>query len=170
MTQTFFEMQAKTKQVNIYFFTFTGNSRKIAEIVAEEFSAEVREIKGPKLPYVAWLLLSFFPYLGVKIDAQPPTDDEIILCFPKWTFNCPPVTAFLKKHAEGRKIRMIISYGGFDERRYAEFYKKFALRCGARGVDWLLVKRRELKESTEKVRNEIKKWLKSANGSFDAFL
>ncbi|KUJ94715.1 MAG: hypothetical protein XD40_0036 [Archaeoglobus fulgidus] len=146
--------------MNLYFFTFTGNSRKIAEMVADELAVELREIKSLRLPYIAWLLLSFVPCMAVKIDVQPPTGKEIILCFPKWTFNCPPVTAFLKKFAKGREIRMIICYGGFDERRYAEFYKSFALKCGAKKADYLLVKRRELRENTEKVRDNIKKWLK----------
>lgn len=150
----------KTKHVNLYFFTFTGNSRKIAEMVADELAVELKEIKSLRLPYVAWLLLSFIPYLGVKIDVQPPKGKEIILCFPKWTFNCPPITTFLKKFAKGIEIRMIVCYGGFDEKRYAEFYKNFAMKCGARKADYLLVKRRELKENPEKVKSEIKRWLK----------
>ncbi len=146
--------------MDLYFFTFTGNSRKIAEMVADELGSELREIRSYKLPYIAWLLLSFVPYLGVKINTQPPADSKIILCFPKWTFNCPPVTTFLKKFARGREIRMIICYAGFDEKRYAEFYKKFALKCGASKADYLLVRRRELRENPERVKADIKKWLR----------
>ncbi len=93
--------------MEIYYYTFTGNSRRIAEILASEFGGEMREIKSYKLPYIIWLILSFIPFLGVKIDTQPPSGSEIVLCFPKWTLNCPPVTTFLRRYAESRKIKMV---------------------------------------------------------------
>jgi len=147
--------------VEIYYYTFTGNCRKIAEILASEFGGWVREIKSYKLPYIVWLILSFIPYFGVKIDTQPSSGREIVLCFPKWTLNCPPVTAFLRRYAESRKIKMVICYGGFDERRYAEFYRRFALKCGALTVDTMLVKRRELKENEEAVKKKLIDFIKS---------
>lgn len=137
--------------MNLYFYTFTGNCRKIAEAVAKKTGIKPREIKTYNLPYIIWLMLSFIPYLGVKISAEEPDDSRIILCFPKWTLNCPPVTSFIRKFARGRKILMIICYGGFDERRYAEFYRKFAIRCGAVEAEYLLVKRRELENEMERV-------------------
>jgi len=142
--------------VNLYFYTFTGNSRKIAEIVAKETGVKPREIRTYNFPYIIWLMLSFIPYLGVRISAEEPDCSKIILCFPKWTLNCPPVTSFLRKFAKGRKILMIICYGGFDEKRYAEFYRKFAIKCGALEAKYLLVKRRKLEEKVEK----IVRWLK----------
>ncbi|MBO8179191.1 MAG: flavodoxin family protein [Archaeoglobus sp.] len=147
--------------MEIYYYTFTGNSRRIAEILASEFDGEVREIKSYKLPYILWLILSFIPYLGVKIDTQPPSGSEIVLCFPKWTLNCPPVTAFFRKYADGKKIKMVICYGGFDEKRYAEFYLKFAIKYGALTADTMLVKRRELKENEEAVKKKLIDFLKS---------
>jgi len=147
--------------VEIYYYTFTGNCRKIAEILAAEFKVELREIRSFKLPYILWLILSFIPNLGVKINTQPPCSSEIVLCFPKWTLNCPPVTAFLRKYAEGRNIKMIICFGGFDEKRYAEFYRKFALKCGALTADTMLVKRRDLKENKEDVKSKLINFLKS---------
>lgn len=147
--------------MEIYYYTFTGNCRKIAEILASEFGGEVREIKSYKLPYILWLILSSIPYLGVKIDTQPPSGSEIVLCFPKWTLNCPPVTTFLRKYAKGRRIKMVICYGGFDEKRYAEFYRKFALKCGASMAVTTLVKRRELKENQEAVKKKLIDFIKS---------
>ncbi len=146
-------------KMNLYFFTYTGNSRRIAEIVASKLNVKPKEIRTYRFPYPIWLLLSFIPFLGVKIDVDEPDDDRILLCFPKWTFNCPPITAFLKKFARGREILMIICYGGFDERRYAEFYRKFALKCGAVKADYLIIKRRKLKESPADVEKEILEWL-----------
>jgi flavodoxin len=147
------------KNVNIYFFTYTGNSRKIAEIVASRLNTKPREIRTYEFPYPIWLILSFIPYLGVKIDVDKPDESGIILCFPKWTFNCPPITTFLKKFARGKEILMIICYGGFDERRYAEFYRNFALKCGAVKAECLLIKRRKLKENSVEVEKEVEGWL-----------
>lgn len=94
--------------MEVYFFSFTGNCRKIATWIAEHFEVETYEIVAPNLPYFIWLILSFIPYLEIKCKVRPPMEDKIILCFPKWSLNCPPITYFLNNFAEERKIYMIM--------------------------------------------------------------
>jgi len=108
--------------VEVYYFTFTGTSKKIAEFIGKIFNIKPKEIKSYKLPYLLWLFLSFIPYLSLKAIFEPPTNDTVILCFPKWTFNCPPVTCFLKK-IKCKKLVLIISYKGWVPR----FEKLFQL-------------------------------------------
>ncbi|MDF2953944.1 MAG: Flavodoxin [Thermodesulfobacterium sp.] len=113
--------------MNIYYFTYTGTSKKIAEWLSKKLNIRPKEIKTYKLPYLIWLFLSFFPYLPFKATFDPPSNKTIILCFPKWTFNCPPVTYFLKKvHYE--KLFLVISYKGWGERLYYRLYYKLACK------------------------------------------
>lgn len=146
--------------MEVYFFSFTGNCRKIATWIAEHFEVETYEIVAPNLPYFIWLILSFIPYLEIKCKVRPPMEDKIILCFPKWSLNCPPITYFLNNFAEEREIYMIICYGGFDERRYAEFYRKFALKR-AKKSEYMLVRRRCIEEDAERVKKNIFEWIET---------
>ncbi|WP_202319517.1 flavodoxin family protein [Archaeoglobus neptunius] len=144
--------------VELYFFSFTGNCKKVAEWIAEHLGIEAREIISPKLPYPVWLFLSFIPCIGIRSKFRKPEGEKIILCFPKWTLNCPPVTYFLKKCSDGRELYLIICYGGFDEKRYAKFYCRF-LQKRARSVEYLLVRRKMIKENPENAKKIIFKWL-----------
>lgn len=110
--------------MDIYYFTYTGTSKKIASWLGEKFKLIPKEIKTYKLPYFIWLLLSFIPYLPIKASFDPPSNDIIIVCFPKWTFNCPPITYFLKK-IYCKKLILIITYKGWGEKSYAKIYKNF---------------------------------------------
>ncbi|MCS7121070.1 MAG: hypothetical protein NZ895_00480 [Archaeoglobaceae archaeon] len=127
----------------VYYFTFTGNSKMIAEKIASRFSLKISQIKAPKLPYLAWLILSFTPF-EVKSSFKEVEEEDLILCFPKWTFNCPPVTYFLKR-LKARKLAMVISYGGFDEVRYAEFYRSLAMKR-VEACSYFLMKRGKFDE------------------------
>ena len=137
--------------MEIYYFTYTGLSEKIAKIIANKLKIEVKKITTYRLPYIGWLFLSFLPFLPVKAFFSPPSGREIILCFPKWTFNCPPVTYFLKK-IRCEKLILIISYGGWREKEYAQKYKKLGLKV-AKKVEVFLVKRKKWKEDLKKVMN-----------------
>lgn len=143
---------------DVYYFTYTGCSKKIANWISEVTGSEAKEIVAPKFPYAVWLILSFFPLLEVKARFSPPEDDTIFLCFPKWTLNCPPVTYFLRR-ISAREIYMVISYGGFDEKRYANFYAKLAA-SRAKIVDVKLVKRRNLMEMESETKKEVLEWVR----------
>ena len=146
-----------SSDIDVYYFTYTGNSKKVAEIIAE-YGGTLREIKAPHFPYPIWLTLSFIPYLEVKCSFEMPQSDPIFLCFPKWTLNCPPVTYFLNRaNLKGKTLCMVICYGGFDGERYAEFYRRLAAR-NARDSVATLVKRRDVEERWGEVKHYILEW------------
>jgi len=151
-------------KVDIVFFSRTGNTRVVVE---EIFQALVKssnvnfiEIKAKtNYPYFIWLLLSFLPNFGVKIVCNDVTvtSDLVFICFPKWTINCPPVTAFLRQvNLSEKMVYLVITYGGFDEKRYAEAYKEKIKKLCKEVKGVLLVKRSEIKKGNL---GEIRNWI-----------
>jgi hypothetical protein len=150
-------MTAMKSGVDVYYFTYTGCSRKIAEVIAEHGGA-LKEIKAPHLPYPVWLILSLIPNLEVKCSFEEPQSNVVFLCFPKWTLNCPPITYFLNKaDLSDKTLCMVICYGGFDGERYAEYYRRFATRK-ARDSVAILIKRGHIKERWGEVKHYILEW------------
>ncbi|RKX61487.1 MAG: hypothetical protein DRP29_00170 [Thermodesulfobacteriota bacterium] len=135
--------------MEIYYFSYTGTSKKIAEILAKKLKVKLKEIKTFKFPYFIWLFLSFFPYFPIKSQFEPLSSDTIILCFPKWTFNCPPVTYFLRK-IKCQKIYMIISYKGWGEKKYIEYYKKLGSKS-AKEIKIFIIKRKNFLANSIKI-------------------
>lgn len=145
--------------MEIYYYSFTGISKKLAESLSEFFNVKPKEIKTSSKPYFFWLLLSFIPYLPFKAHFEKPSSSTLVLCFPKWTFNCPPITYFLKK-VTCENLFMIITYGGWGEKRYANFYQKLALKRVKR-VEVFLIKRKKVLEEMTEVMDEVINWLNS---------
>lgn len=137
----------------VIYFTFTGNSKKIAEKLAEEVDAKLIEVKPvAKLPYIFWLALSFFPMLGFPVENFELRERRIAVCFPKWTFNCPPITELLKRGVfSGKRVFIFISYAGWREKDYALFYRRLFEEFGAKVELVELVKGDRL-ESSQVVR------------------
>ncbi len=129
----------------VIFFSYSGNSKKIAEIISKELKAEIFEIKTKiKLPYIIWLILSFIPFISFPIKDFEVKGEIIYLCFPKWTFNCPPVTSLIKsKKLAGKVIYLVISYGGWRVESYAESYAKFINKNGGKVKGIFLIRRGE---------------------------
>jgi len=143
--------------VDLYFFSFTGISRDIAFHLGKLLSLKPKEIKIYRFPYFIWLITSFIKGFEVKIDYEPVESAQAILIFPKWTFNCPPITRFLKE-VSFERLFMIITYGGFQERPYAEAYRRLALnRC--KEVETYLIKRSRWLREKEKVLEELMRHL-----------
>jgi hypothetical protein len=151
-------------KADIVFFSRTGNTRVVVE---EIFQALVKssnvnfiEIKAKtNYPYFIWLLLSFLPNFGVKIVCNDVTvtSDLVFICFPKWTINCPPVTAFLRQvNLTEKMVYLVITCGGFDEKRYAEAYKEKIKKLCKEVKGVLLVKRSEIKKGNL---GEIRNWI-----------
>jgi hypothetical protein len=151
---------------DIIFFSRTGNTRKIAELLfqylREKGKVNLIEIKPKKnYSYFFWLGLSFLPHSRVKIKWEEVVSDLVFICFPKWTINCPPVTEFLRQVNLTEKIvYLVITYGGFDEKRYAEAYKKKVKKLSKEVKGVLLVKRSQIKKrNLGEIRNWIEKVL-----------
>ena len=134
------------KKVLVLYLTRNGASARAAReagdllrkaghrVETEELRARIR------LPYPLWLLWSFIPGIGAPImplAREPGNFDAMVLAFPKWTVNCPPVTGFLAKYASRLPpLFLIVTMGGWDGPRYAGSYAKKLAAHGAavRGV------------------------------------
>ena len=139
------------KNVNLIYFSWTGNTRRVfskirGELEARDFSVRLHEIKPKRnFPYIVWLLLSFIPGLKVKTNPVSITSDIIILGTPKWTLNCPPITYFIENSdLKGKRIFVVITFGGFDEKRYAESLARKIKSKGAEIRSILLIKRKKI--------------------------
>lgn len=111
--------------MDLYYFSYTGISLSVAKELSYLLKIPPKEIKTYSLPYFFWLILSFIPYLQVKISFEIPSSPYGILVFPKWTFNCPPVTSFLQR-VSFERLLLVITFGGWREIPYGEFYKDLA--------------------------------------------
>ena len=157
-------------KADIVYFSWTGNTRKAAEIIRRELSSRgeinLLEIKPKKnYPYPVWLFLSFFPNVGVEIESPELNADIIFLCLPKWTANCPPITTFLRQNnLRGKTVYLVVTCGGFDEQRYAHYYKNKITKLGAEVKGILLIKRDEIKKGEfGEIRNWVLKEFKNIN-------
>ena len=152
----------------VVFFSYTGTSEKIARHLASKLNCRINEIKPNRnRPYMEWLLLSFIPGLGVEISHRNVEGNEIILCFPKWTFNCPPVTSFLESgELRGRKIYIIVVYGGWRPEGYTSKYSEIAKKYGGEVVGWKIIRRRHVDEilKGDELFEEVKNAFKCAEG------
>ena len=153
----------QTSDIDIAYFSWTGNTKNVVDVIAKELSPQCRprllEIKpGRDYPYFIWLLFSFIPGLGVSFKCDPITATTVILAMPKWTVNCPPITALLRKgYLKDKKVFLVITYGGFDQDRYAERYRNNVAQASAGVQDVLLVKRRKIQEGNFE---EVREWSK----------
>lgn len=126
------------KKVLLVYFSFTGNTEKVGNLIAgylkqKGISCDVYKIEPLfNLPYFLWLLLSFIPSLSFPVKNLKILNldvyDVIILGTPKWTFNCPPVTSFIRFLRKSRneiksKFAIFLTYGGFGEDVYIEKLK-----------------------------------------------
>lgn len=144
--------------IDILFYSRTGTTKKVAEILFEELSKcadvnliEIRTKRDHR--YLTWLLLSFIPNLGVGITHDEVKATVVFLCMPKWTINCPPVTSFLRSRClKGKSVYVIITYGGFDGERYAVSYRKKIEKVSRSVREVILVKRDFIKG-----KNDLKK-------------
>ncbi len=132
--------------MNVVFFSYTGTSKKVAEYLASELNCKIVEIKPERSrSYIEWLILSFIPGFRVKISHENIESDEIILCFPKWTFNCPPITSLLKSgKLADKKVFIIVVCGGWQAESYTEKYSKIVEEYGGKVVGWKIIKRKNV--------------------------
>lgn len=134
-------------KILLAYFSFTGNTEKVSEVILRylrenEIKCEVFRIEPAlKLRYPLWLFLSFIPNLPFPVknlkSLEPGNYDAIILGSPKWTFNCPPVTRFIRflkskrlKSKSPSRIFLFITYGGFGEDSYIRKLKRDLERWG----------------------------------------
>lgn len=168
-------------KVLLAYFSFTGNTEKVSKLIARclhesKINYEIFRIEPAlRLGYPLWLFLSFIPGLPFPVKNLKALDlksyDAVILGSPKWTFNCPPVTYFIRflkgeklKAKSPSRIFLFITYGGFREDGYIQKLKKNLEKCGFNVPLVRKFKRSEVKngKATEEINKfcfEILLWL-----------
>lgn len=96
--------------MQVYYFTRTGRSRKVAEELAERYGVKAEEIaddvdwQGP----VGYLKAGYKSFMGEDLPARyrkPEAGEELILVFPVWAGTFPPaVRMFLAKEGRAKVI------------------------------------------------------------------
>jgi len=140
--------EEKGRKVCVVYFSFTGKSKAVAEEIGRRLKAKIMGVE-PRvmLPYLGWLLLSFIPELKFPIRNLEIPCNFLVLCFPKWTLNCPPITSLIKAgKLREKRVFVVIVYGGWDEKRYAKYYIKKIEKFGGRIAGVKLVKRKKIQE------------------------
>ena len=150
----------------VAFFSASGTTKKVAQMIAEEAKADLFEIE-PKVPYTKldldWMnkkSRSSMEMSDKKIrpqitdtDAHIEEYDTIILGFPIWWYVAPTiVNTFLEKYDfSGKKIVLFATSGGSGFGNTVKELKPSA--PGAEIVEGKLLNRAN--------KQEIEKWVKS---------
>ncbi len=156
-------------KILVAYFSYTGRTEKIANLICESFSKFKLEFDIVKiqpilnLPYLFWLLFSFFPRLSFPLKKFRLNGiyDIIVLGSPKWTLNCPPVMSFINflksnfKDVKKPKIAFYITYGGFKEDAFLEKFLKIFKANNFEVVEFDKFKRRDIDEGRIFERVEI---------------
>lgn len=136
----------------VVFYSRTGTTHDVAHDVADRLAARhgpdpaVHRIEPTRRrSYPNWLGRSFVP--GSRVPIEPIETDvrdreAFFLGTPKWTLSCPPVTEYLRQlDACDVPTGLFVTYGGFDERRYARTVTDRLWEAGADVEARMLVKR-----------------------------
>ena len=107
----------------VLYYSFSGNTRLIAETVAKELNADLEELKPVKplnaggAGYVMWGLRQLVsqnkpPLLPLKHDSK--AYDLIVIGTPVWSYTVtPPIRTFLEEHHfNGKKVALFCCHGG----------------------------------------------------------
>lgn len=144
----------------VVFYSRTGTTERVARELADRLADPVVHRIRPETerPYWRWLARSFVPGSSVPIEALPTDLREasaLYLGTPKWTLSCPPTTAFLNAlDATGVPTGLFLTFGGFDERRYARHYADRLASAGADVRAILYAKRDRVGGPTDEARLE----------------
>ena len=103
--------------MQVYYFTRTGRSKKVAEELAERYDTKAQEIaddvdwQGP----VGYLKAGYKAFRGEDLPVRynkPAANEELILVFPVWAGTFPPaVRGFLERVGRAKVICMPTSIG-----------------------------------------------------------
>lgn len=145
----------------VVYYSRTGTTATVAGSVVARLSDPAVERIRPRRArsYPNWLVRSFVPGSTVPIESvehRPPDFDAAFLGTPKWTLSCPPVSAYLDRMAfDGVPVGLFLTYGGFDEERYARRLAERLREEGAVAVERLLVERDRVEAGPEAFGDDV---------------
>lgn len=152
----------------VVYYSRTGTTEMVADQLEAALSNPTVEEISPSAErgYLNWLCRSFAHGLSVDIESpryDPQAYDSVFLGTPKWTVNCPPVTAYLSAVSLADvPVGLFLTYGGFDQRRYARELTRRLQRGGAEVPARLLVQRDQARSIPDAA---LKRFLDSVFGS-----
>ena len=103
--------------MQVYYFTRTGRSKKIADELAERYETKAQEIADDvnwqgAMGYLKAGYESFKKETRPARYNKPAADEELILVFPVWAGTFPPaVRSFLEREGRTKVIAMPTSIG-----------------------------------------------------------
>lgn len=141
------ETGVQTAPPAVVYYSRTGTTHQVATNLASRLDdPAVQRIEPTKRrSYPNWLLRSFVP--GSRVPIEPVETavrdrEALFLGTPKWTFSCPPVTEYIHElDARDVPTGLFVTYGGFDERRYARAVADRLRNAGANVEAIVLVDR-----------------------------
>ena len=137
----------------ITYFSQTGNTKRIAEAIAELRRADIEQIEETRTRK------GFFGYLAAGRDAwrkraseirsakiDPDTYDLVVAGTPVWAWNLtPPVRSYLAKH--GERMKRVAFFCTQGSSGAEGVFKQMAELCGKRPIATLAVTEGELKRA-----------------------
>lgn len=136
----------------VVYYSRTGTTRLLARKLIQQLpDPDVTRIRPRReRSYANWLARSFLPNATVDIEPVPHDlreYDAVFLGSPKWTLSCPPVNAFLEQvNLQDVPVGVFVTYGGFDERRYASSLASTIRERGGSTRAKLLVQRDQVRK------------------------
>lgn len=148
----------------IVYYTRTGTTKKFAESLAQELSADLEELKedGNYAGAIGWLRAGKAGGSRKEVEIHetkydPREYDLVVLGTPVWAGLCAPaIRAYIKKHKNDFTETAIFTTQGSDKRQRALDDMKEQL--GVEPMSELHVSTKEVKQDQyiEKLRNFIK--------------
>lgn len=108
--------------MQIYYFTRTGRSKKIAEQLASRYQTKARVIDDHRnwagtFNYQKAALMALLKK-QVRINYERPSVDDILIVFPLWAGNLPPaVYTFVNEIGKEHIIAVVTSLGSTLKQR-----------------------------------------------------
>lgn len=99
-------MKSKTNKILVAYYTRTGNTRKVAQAIAEQLNADIDEItdlKDRKRTFMGWIIAgkdaSVKNLTDIKIEKNPEKYKLVIIGTPVWAWTMTPaIRTYLTNH------------------------------------------------------------------------
>ena len=118
--------------MQVYYFTRTGRSKKIAEDIAAKHGTKARQIDDHKdwSGKINYMKAGAAAMGGKGIPAdyeKPDTNDDIVVVFPLWAGTMPPAVKTFADDIGGDKITAVVTSLGSKLRNRDAFKKIYDL-------------------------------------------
>lgn len=118
--------------MQVYFFTRTGRSQKIAEDIAAKYNTKARKIDDHKdwSGKINYMKAGAAAMSGKSIPAdyeKPDINEPIVVVFPLWAGTMPPAVRTFTEEAGGDRITAVVTSLGSKLNKRDTFKKVYDL-------------------------------------------